>query len=193
MGFPGILSVRASLGWRVGGILSGAFSVRLSLLTPLSRIGGSRKGVPSGEEGATGGEIRCWSSLGLLCLGAEVAPGAADVEGLAIGPRFSSDLWSCFPGGVVAGLNAGLTEAAAVGFGEMFSKRGSLSLPLLGGAIGLADVAGAAGAVWVVGIAGLAAVAGIGLAAVEAFALGVKLGVGAALGSSFFIFSFNSV
>jgi hypothetical protein len=172
--------------------VSGAFSVRLSFFISLSRTAGSLKGVPSGEVVRLEGEL-CWRSLGLLRVGAGLVPGAVAEEGLTEGAAFSPRSFLGLPGGVVAGLEAGLTGAAALGIGEALSARLSFPLSLSGAAAGLAAVAGAVEAAGLAGAAGLAPVAGIGLPpAGAAFAFGVKLGGGTVLGSSFFIFSFSS-
>jgi hypothetical protein len=159
--------------------VSGAFSERF--FGSSGRAAGSLKGVPSGDVIRLDGEA-CLRSLGLFGVGAGLVP--VEDEGLRAGAGLSPRSFLGFPGGVVAGLEAGLTEgAAAVGIGEAFSRR--LSFPLSGP--GLADMAGATGAV-----PGLVAAAGGALPAGAAFAFGVKLGVETALGSSFFIFSFSS-
>lgn len=169
--------------------MSGAFSLGLSFFTSFSRMAGSLKGVPSGDVVRLEG-VLCCRSLGLSRLGAGLVPGT--VAGVTAGSSFSSRSFLAFPGGVVAGLEAGLTGAAAVGMGEAF-----LSLPfsLSGVMAGLA----AAGAAVVAGLAdpaglapGPAPEAGVALPAGAAFGFGVKLGGGTVLGSSFFIFSFSS-
>ena len=50
-------------------------------------------------------------------------PGAVTDEGLTAGAAFSPRSFLFIMGGVVAGIEAGLTEVAAGGIGEAFSKR----------------------------------------------------------------------
>src|SRR5207237_771975 len=122
---------------------------------------------------------------------------------LGAGETFSFRLFLFFSG-VVAGLKAGVTDAAALGAGETASFRLFLPLSLAGVADALAAAAGVlvAAGLALCAVAGLAVVAGVALALVAAGAVAAGLvsafseactvGGGTDFGSSFFIFSFNS-
>ena len=125
----------------------------------------------------------------------DVAAGT-EADGVASGETFSFRLLLFFSA-VIAGLTAGLMEVEAFGAGEIFSFRLFLFFVgetggLTAGALGLAT---AAGLVDVAGVALAVVVAGAteerGL--VAAFSGARTVGGGITFGSSFFIFSFNSV
>jgi hypothetical protein len=111
---------------------------------------------------------------------------------VALGAVFSLRLFLFFSG-VAAAVAAGLAETEGLGTGEIVSLRLFLSLGerrALAG-VGLVDNGGAVEAGPLVAAVALGAVAAAGLCA--ALSDACTVGGGTDFGSSFFIFSFNSV